>query len=403
MKRLSPRTVAVTPIIALAALLGTFYTRADVNNDRGRGELAARQEQQAWSEQSSAAEHGVAVAPSSSSASAATDELPGPFPPKATLQVVAGEKTIAPVVPAPVTRADNRVVTYELTVKETAQRIAPDLIYRSLWTFDAVAPGPVMRVKQGDVIRFTLKSESSNVTGHNVDFHFISGACGGCGDTRVKPGESRTIDVRAIYPGVFMYHCAYAGDSNIPAVHIANGMYGFLIVDPRRPLPKVAHEYMLIESEFYVERAGKGSGVCSYAGLTSETPTYIFFNGKHADLTPPLTVNTGERVRLYVGRGGVNGWSAFHVIGAIFDKVYPDGGTADGRVEHGIQTVTVPVGGATIVEFVPPVPGKLTAVDHNLSRVAFKGLGQVINVVGPPNKELYEALGPTARDQLAGE
>jgi nitrite reductase (NO-forming) len=190
-----------------------------------------------------------------------------------------------------------------------------------------------------------------------------------------------------------MYHCAYAGESNIPAVHIANGMYGFLIVDPERPLPPVAHEYMLVESEFYVERIRKDSGVCSYSALINETPTHIFFNGKHAELTPPLTVNTGERVRLYVGRGGVNGWSAFHVIGAVFDKVYADGGTTDAPLQHGIQTVTVPVGGATVVEFVTPVPGKLTAVDHNLSRVAFKGLGQVINVVGPKNKEIYEVLG----------
>jgi nitrite reductase (NO-forming) len=90
----------------------------------------------------------------------------------------------------------------------------------------------------------------------------------------------------------------------------------------------------------------------------------------------------------------VNGFAAFHVIGAIFDKVYPDGGTLDPPREHGIQTVTVPSGGATIVEFVTPVPGTLTAIDHNLSRVYFKGLGQVINVEGPPNREIYDVLGP---------
>jgi nitrite reductase (NO-forming) len=316
--------------------------------------------------------------------------------------VVKGEKTIEPAVPAAITRSANNVVEYELTVKETSAQIAPNLVYQSLWTFDGVAPGPVMRVKRGDVIRFTLRSDSKSVTNHNIDFHFISGACGGCGDTRVKPGEAKTIEVRALYPGCFMYHCAYNQEGNIPAVHIANGMFGFLIVDPETPQPPVAHEFMLVESEFYVERVGKNAGVCSYEGLTSETPTHVFFNGKHADLTPPLVVQAGERVRLYVGRGGVNGWSAFHVIGAIFDKVYQDGGTLDAPAEHGIQTVSVPVGGATIVEFVPPVPGKLTCVDHNLSRVCFKGLAQVIQVEGKANPEIYEALS-APHDPLAKE
>jgi nitrite reductase (NO-forming) len=171
-------------------------------------------------------------------------------------------------------------------------------------------------------------------------------------------------------------------------------MYGFLIVDPETPLPAVDHEFMIVESEFYVEKAGKGTGVCSFPKLTEEQPSYVFFNGHHAEYNQPITVKTNERVRLYFGRGGVNGWSAFHVIGAIFDKVYADGGTTDPPAQHGIQTVTVPVGGATIVEFVPPAPGTLTAVDHNLSRVVFKGLGQVIKVVGPTNPEVYEPIGP---------
>jgi nitrite reductase (NO-forming) len=328
------------------------------------------------------------------SSSPQAENLLARFAPKSTLEVIKGEKTVAPAVPAPVTRSQNKIVEYDLTVRETAAQIAPNLTYQSLWTFDGVVPGPVMRVKLGDVIRFTLRNDAKSVTNHNIDFHFISGACGGCGDTMCKPGEAKVIEVRALYPGLFMYHCAYSQEGNIPAVHIANGMYGFLIVDPEVPLPPVAHEFMLVESEFYVEKAGKTSGVCSFSALTSETPTHVFFNGKHAELTPPLTVNVNDRVRLYVGKGGVNGWSAFHVIGAIFDKVYQDGGTLDAPAGHGIQTVSVPVGGATIVEFVPPVPGTLTAVDHNLSRVFFKGLAQVIKVQGPRNPEIYEAIGP---------
>jgi nitrite reductase (NO-forming) len=324
----------------------------------------------------------------------AVDDLFAGLAPKSTLRVVKGEKAVAPAVPAPVTRAENRIVEYELTVRETSARIAPDLTYTSLWTFDGVAPGPVMRVKVGDVVRFTLRNDGHSVTNHNIDFHFMSGACGGCCDTGVKPGEARTIEVRALYPGVFMYHCAYKHEGNIAAVHIANGMYGFLIVDPRTPLPAVDHEFMLIEGEFYVDRTGKSSGTCSLQDLASETPTYVFINGKSSELTPPLTVGTNQRVRLYVGRGGVNGSCAFHVIGAIFDKVYQDGSTLDAPAGHGVQTVTVPAGGATVVEFVTPVPGTLTAVDHNLSRVFFKGLGQVINVEGPANPEIYEPLAP---------
>lgn len=313
--------------------------------------------------------------------------------PKASLEVVKGIKTIAPNVPPPVTREANKIVEYDLTVRETAGKIAPNLEYLSLWTFDGVAPGPVMRVKVGDVIRFTLHSDTKNVTSHNIDFHFIAGACGGCADTGIKPGQSKTIEVRALYPGVFMYHCAYNKDGNVAAVHIANGMYGFLIVDPKEPLPAVDHEFLLVESEFYVESAGPGRGICSIDGLMNENPTYIVFNGKTAELNPPLTIRVNDRVRLYMGHGGVNGFAAFHVIGAIFDKVYADGGTSDAPREHGIQTVTVPAGGATIVEFVAPVPGKLTAVDHNLSRM-FKGIGQVINVVGASNHEIYEMLPP---------
>jgi nitrite reductase (NO-forming) len=324
---------------------------------------------------------------------AAIDPLIAHLTPKAQMQVVRGEKTTAPQVPAPITRTQSMIVTYKLTVREGSARIAPNLIYQALWTFDDTVPGPVMRARVGDVVRFTLSSASSNVTGHNIDFHFVSGACGGCHDTTIKPGQDKTIEVRALYPGVFMYHCAFGQQGNIPAVHIANGMYGFLIIDPAKPLPKVNHEFMLVESEFYVEKAGKGQGICSYNDLIAEKPSYIFFNGKHSDLHPPLTIHTGDRVRLYVGRGGVNGWCAFHVIGAIFDKVYQDGNLLDPPAGHGVQTVNVPVGGATVVEFVAPVPGVLTAVDHNLSRVAFKGTSQVINVVGAPNREIFEAIG----------
>jgi len=333
---------------------------------------------------------GVTAVPPRTSA----HDLIASLPPKSSLQVIKGIKTIAPAVPPPVTRAQNNIVEYDLTVREMSGQIAPNLNYLSLWTFDGNVPGPVMRVKVGDVIRFTLHSATANVAPHNIDFHFVSGACGGCADTGVKPGQDRTIEVRALYPGLFMYHCAYNQDGNMAAVHIANGMYGFLIVDPREPLPAVDHEYVLVESEFYVEAAGRGRGVCSLDGLMNENPSYIFFNGKSAELNPPLTINVNDRVRLYVGRGGVNGFAAFHVIGAIFDKVYPDGGTSDAPREHGIQTVTVPAGGATIVEFVAPVPGKLHAVDHNLSRDYFKGLGQEIDVVGPANPEVYESLTP---------
>src|SRR5688500_9217383 len=191
--------------------------------------------------------------------------------PKAQLEVVQGEKTTAPHVPMPIARSQNKIVEYKLTVGETSARISPDLTYLSLWTFDGVVPGPVMRVKVGDVIRFTLGNEKSSVTGHNVDFHFVSGACGGCCDTTVRAGETRTIEARALYPGLFMYHCAYKQERNIAAVHIANGMYGFLIVDPQIPLATANHEFILVQSEFYVEPVGKNTGTCSFSDLVAET------------------------------------------------------------------------------------------------------------------------------------
>jgi nitrite reductase (NO-forming) len=152
----------------------------------------------------------------------------------------------------------------------------------------------------------------------------------------------------------------------------------------------------MVVSEFYVEHSSKSVGTCSFRDLVAETPTHVFFNGRSAELNPPLVVAVNDRVRLYFGRGGVNGIAAIHVIGAVFDTVYQDGGTLDPPRGHGIQTVTVPVGGATIVEFVTPVPGTLTAIDHNFSRVQFKGLGQQIVVKGPSNPELYESIVPGA-------
>jgi nitrite reductase (NO-forming) len=228
---------------------------------------------------------------------------------------------------------------------------------------------------------------------HNVDFHAVTGTGGGAADTTVPPGMSRVIEVRLLYPGLFMYHCAF-GD--VPE-HIARGMVGGILVDPAEPLPPVEHELYMVQSEHYtMPGAAEGDPlVTDRVAVTNEQPTYVLFNGAKGSLTgensPRIAV--GERIRIYFVNGGLNLISSFHAIGSHWDKVYPEG-TLLGPPLRGSQTTLVPPGGSTIVELVGQVPAVLVLVDHALSRAFDKGaLGQII-VEGEPNPEIFEAFAP---------
>ena len=250
-------------------------------------------------------------------------------------------------------------------------------------------PGPVIRARVGDVLRFTITNPATAHNPHNVDFHAVTGAGGGAEATTVAPGETKTIEVRLLYPGFFMYHCAY-GD--IPA-HIAHGMFGGILVDPETPLPEVDHEWYIVQSEYYT--SGQAGGVVSFDrhAATMEHPSHVVFNGAVGALTGDnaLTMNVGERSRIYFINAGVNLISSFHPIGSHWDKVYPEA-TLLGAPLRGSQTTLIPAGGGTVVEMVGYVPMTAVLVDHALNRAVDKGaIGQVV-ISGEPNTEIFEDI-----------
>ena len=192
---------------------------------------------------------------------------------------------------------------------------------------------------------------------------------------------------KAMVPGLFVYHCA----TPMVAEHIANGMYGLILVEPEGGLPPVDHEFYVMQGEIYTDapHGQHGSQEFSVEKLLNEKPEYFVFNGSVGALSKlhPMRAKVGETVRIFFGVGGPNFTSSFHVVGEIFDRVYSLGGLKTEPLE-GIQTVMVPAGGAVIVDFKVDVPGNYTLVDHALARVE-KGLSGILNVEGPPNEQIY--------------
>lgn len=198
---------------------------------------------------------------------------------------------------------------------------------------------------------------------------------------------------QALYPGLYIYHCA-SPVPNIPA-HIANGMYGLILVDPREGLPAVDHEYAILESEFFtMPSSEKGIMELSMEKGLAEHPDYVVFNGKTGALMgEELQAKVGETVRLYVGNIGPNGTSSFHIIGEIFDKVYVEGAIG-GTVNQNVQTTLIPSAGAVIVEFQVDVPGAYLLVDHSIFRIA-KGAVGILSVSGKDNPSIFNPMNPT--------
>jgi nitrite reductase (NO-forming) len=223
---------------------------------------------------------------------------------------------------------------------------------------------------------------------HSVDFHAATGPGGGAAATQVDPGAQKSFKFKALAPGLYVYHCA----TPMVAHHIANGMYGLILVEPEGGLPPVDREFYVMQGEIYTEApfGQRGSQDFSVQKLLNERPEYFVFNGSVGALSKlhPLEAKVGETVRIYFGVGGPNFTSSFHVIGEIFDRVYNLGDVIS-PPGKGIQTITVPAGGAAITEFKLDVPGDYILVDHALSR-AERGLVGILHVEGPPNEEIFE-------------
>lgn len=291
-------------------------------------------------------------------------------------------------IPPPIDRQEPATITVELETKEVEAHLDEKSTFR-FWTFNGTVPGPFIRARVGDTVDVRLKNADDSWMMHNVDFHAATGPGGGADATTAAPGEERSFKFKALNPGIYVYHCA------VPpvALHIANGMYGLILVEPEEGLPQVDREFYVMQGEIYTEESFGTSGLLteSYDKLLNERPEYFVFNGHVGALTDhyPMKAKVGETVRIYFGVGGPNYTSSFHVIGEIFDKVYQMGSVTSPPITD-VQSVSVPPGAATIVEFKCEVPGRYVLVDHALSR-AERGLAGYLIVEGDDNSEIFDA------------
>lgn len=299
--------------------------------------------------------------------------------------VTTAELTFAPSVPAPTHRKKPTRVVVDIDVKEVVMPIAGETSY-TFWTFGGHVPGPFIRVRQGDTVELHLKNAPENKLPHSIDLHAVTGPGGGAPRTFTAPGHQTEFSFEALRAGLFVYHCAVAP----VGAHIANGMYGLVLVEPPEGLPPVDREFYVMQGDFYTQGAYHEKGIQSLdlEKAADEKPTYVLFNGAEGSLTGAnaLHAKVGEKIRIYVGNGGPNLVSSFHVIGAIFDRVYREGGTTP---ETNVQTTLVPAGGAAIVDFTVQVPGEYAMVDHAIFRAFSKGAIGWLVVDGPEAPALY--------------
>jgi len=240
------------------------------------------------------------------------------------------------------------------------------------WTFNGSVPGPVIRVKVGDTIRIHLKNPATNQLAHSVDFH-ASQVAWNDEMTSINPGEEKLYEWHADYAGVWMYHCGTS-----PALHhIANGMYGMVIVEPAAGLPKVDKEFAIVQSEWYLGPQGQPVSLTK-AASAAPAPDFVVFNGVANQYKDnPMQVGTGDRVRVFVLDAGPNIDSSFHVVGTIFSLVIKEGIQLNlgNPGNFGAQAVDLSPAQGAIIEFVMPEDGLYPMVTHAFNFVGRGALG----------------------------
>ena len=299
--------------------------------------------------------------------------------------VMNAELSRPPMVPKPIgDRAATKLVV-NMEIKEMEGEMVDGVKYM-YWTFGGSVPGSFIRTRVGDEVEFHLKNHPDNKLPHNIDLHAVTGQGGGAASSLVAPGHEKVFNFKTLNPGLYVYHCATAP----VGMHIANGMYGLILVEPEGGLPPVDKEYYIMQGDFYTKGKYGESGTQAFDmnKAVKEDPDYVVFNGKVGGIAGDnsLTAKVGETVRLYIGNGGPNLVSSFHVIGEIFDKVRVEGGD---MVNENVQTTLIPSGGAAIVEFKVDVPGTFIIVDHSIFRAFNKGALGMLKVEGPADKEIY--------------
>lgn len=311
--------------------------------------------------------------------------------------------TDAPYVPPQITRNYPTKVIVNLEVKEVVSRLADGVTYNK-WTFGGKVPGKFIRVREGDLVEFHLHNHPSSTMLHNIDLHAVTGPGGGAESSNTAPGHSSVFSFKAINPGLYVYHCA----TPPVGLHIANGMYGLILVEPKEGLPKVDREYYVMQSEFYTQGnfGDPGLQMFDMQKAVDENPSYVVFNGEVGSLIgdKALRADAGQTVRLFMGDGGPSLISSFHLIGEIFDEVHFQGGSL--VTQKNVGTTLIPAGGTSILQFKVDVPGTYTLVDHSYFRAQSKGCVGKMVVSGAENKAIYSGkqsdeiyLGSTAKEE----
>ncbi|HFC6360615.1 TPA: copper-containing nitrite reductase [Neisseria lactamica] len=358
---------------ALAAMIASLFALAACG-----GEPAAQ----------APAETPAASAEAASSAAQTAAETPS-----GELPVIDAVTTHAPEVPPAIDRDYPAKVRVKMETVEKTMKMDDGVEYH-YWTFDGDVPGRMIRVREGDTVEVEFSNNPSSTVPHNVDFHAATGQGGGAAATFTAPGRTSTFSFKALQAGLYIYHCAVAP----VGMHIANGMYGLILVEPKEGLPKVDKEFYIVQGDFYTKgkKGAQGLQPFDMDKAIAEQPEYVVFNGHVGSIAGDnaLKAKAGETVRMYVGNGGPNLVSSFHVIGEIFDKVYVEGGKL---INENVQSTIVPAGGSAIVEFKVDIPGSYTLVDHSIFRAFNKGaLGQ-LKVEGEENPEIMtQKLSDTA-------
>ena len=334
-----------------------------------------------------------AATASAEAPAAASDSQAAAETPSSELPVVDAIMTHAPEVPPAIDRDHPAKVRVKMETVEKTMTMEDGVEYH-YWTFNGDVPGQMIRVREGDTVEVEFSNNPSSTVPHNVDFHAATGPGGGAEATFTAPGHTSTFSFKALQAGLYIYHCAVAP----VGMHIANGMYGLILVEPKEGLPKVDKEFYIVQGDFYTKgkKGAQGLQPFDMDKAIAEQPEYVVFNGHVGSIAGDnaLKAKTGETVRMYVGNGGPNLVSSFHVIGEIFDKVYVEGGKL---INENVQSTIIPAGGSAMVEFKVDVPGSYTLVDHSIFRAFNKGaLGQ-LKVEGAENPEIMtQKLSDTA-------
>jgi len=290
-------------------------------------------------------------------------------------------------IPPPITRNYSATVNIFLHAVEETAEIEPGVSY-NYWTYNGTVPGPFFRVRVNDTVVVHFFNDPTSMMNHSVDFHAVTGPGGGAAATQTPPGHWSNFTFLAMTPGLFVYHC---GSPNIPT-HISNGMFGMFLVQPAQGLPPVDREFYLMENELYLQWPihTLGNQLFNGTALLNGDPTYVVFGGRYDAYTGPhaLKVAVNDTVRIFFGEAGPDMYSAFHMIGSMFDETWLYGDLTDPPL-HNLQTVPVPPGSTAMMQFTAMYPGNYPLVDHQIANAIDKGAYAILNVTGWANSTIF--------------